>query len=103
MTTLPYPHGGVFLLGQDYLIPSFSVALSPLWGIGAQAIYNLSDDSAFFSLSAEYNVAENVYMDFGFYHFFGDEITGTVSGTPVLHSEYGTNPDTIYTSLRFYF
>lgn len=103
LTTLPYQRGGVFLLGQDYVIPSFSVALSPLWGIGAQAIYNLSDDSAFFSLSAEYNVAENVYMDFGFYHFFGDEITGTVSGTPVLHSEYGTNPDTIYTSLRFYF
>jgi len=103
LTTLPYRRGGVFLLGQDYVIPSFSVQLSPLWRLGAQAIYNLSDDSAFFSLSAEYNVVENFYMDFGFYHFFGDEITLLPPGTPVLRSEYGTNPDVIYASLRFYF
>jgi len=103
LTTLPYQRGGVFLLGQDYVIPSFSVRVSALWGLRAQAIYNLSDDSAFFSLSTEYNVAENFYMDLGFYHFFGDEITILAPGTPVLRSEYGTNPDVVYASLRFYF
>ena len=103
LTTLRYQRGGVFLLGQNYLIPSVSVQLSPLWGVRVQAIYNLTDDSAFFSLSAEYNVAENFYIDFGIYHFFGDEITGLAQGRPLLRSEYGTSPDVMYSSLRFYF
>jgi hypothetical protein len=103
LATLPYQSGGVFLLGKDYLMPSFSLQLSPLWILSTQAIYNLGDDSAFVSLSAEYNVLEDFYMDFGFYHFFGDEITILVPGVPLLGSEYGTNPDVIYASIRFYF
>lgn len=101
--TLPYQKGGVFLLGEDYLMPSFNVRLSPLWNLGFQVIYNLSDDSAFLSISADYNVAEDFYMDFGFYHFIGDELTTLAPGVPLFQSEYGTNPDVVFTSLRFYF
>lgn len=101
--TLPYQKGGVFLLGEEYLMPALSIQLSPLWSMGLQAIYNLSDDSAFMSISAEYNVAEDFYMDFGFYHFLGDKLTTVPPGIPLLQSEYGTNPDTVYASLRFYF
>jgi hypothetical protein len=101
--TIPYQRGGVFLLGQDYIMPSISFQVSPLWSIAAQAIYNLNDNSAFFSASAEYNVAEDFYMDFGYYHFIGDELSLTAMGIPVLESEYGSNPNVLYTSLRFYF
>lgn len=103
LDTLAYQKGGVFLLGRDYLMPSFSWQLSPLWVLSAQAIVNLSDQSAFFSLAAEYNVAENFYMDLGYYHFSGDDLTVSPAGVPVLESEYGPNPDTAYLSIRYYF
>ncbi len=103
LDAIPYQRGGVFLLGEHYLIPAITWQLSPLWFLSGQAIINLSDDSAFVSLSAEYNVAENFYMDFGYYHFAGDDLFLSPPGTPVLGSEYGTNPDTLYASLRYYF
>lgn len=101
--TLPYQRGGVFLFGEQYLIPSISQQLSPLWVVGMMAIVNLSDDSAFISLSAEYNVAENFYMDFGWYHFTGDDLEVSPVGLPQPGSEYGFSPDTFYASIRYYF
>ncbi len=98
-----YQRGGVFLLGQDYLIPSFSIQFSPLWRTSIQALLNLDDHSAFVSLSAEYNVHENFYMDFGYYHFTGRDLGITPLGQPDFRSEYGPNPDTFYTSIRWYF
>lgn len=101
--TVPYQKGGIFLLGKEYLMPSLSIQLSPLWRLGLQVIVNLSDASAFLSISAEYNLAENFYMDFGLYHFRGDELTIAPPGTPILESEYGTNPAMAFASLRYYF
>ena len=101
--TLAYQRGGVFLFGEQYLIPSVSVQLSPLWVTGLTAIVNLSDNSSFISLSAEYNVAENFYMDFGWYHFTGDDLELRPPGIPEPGSEFGFSPDTWYTSLRYYF
>ncbi len=103
LSSISYQRGGVFLLGEDYLMPSFSVVLSPLWSLSALAIYNLSDDSAFISVSAEYNIAVNFYMDFGYYHFIGDDLEVTPVGIPAFQSEYGPNPDTVYVSIRYYF
>jgi hypothetical protein len=101
--TLPYQRGGVFLFGRDYLIPSFSIQLSPLWVASSMAIVNLSDNSAFISVSAEYNIAEDFYMDFGWYHFIGDDLEIDKNGLPNFESEYGLNPDMFYTSIRYYF
>ncbi len=103
LETIPYQRGGVFLLGREYIIPSLSFQVSPLWNLALQGIYNLTDDSAFLSFTAEYNLAENFYTDIGYYHFLGDEITLVTPDIPVLQSEYGTNPDVVYASLRFYF
>ena len=99
----PYQRGGVFLFGEQYLIPTLSVQLSPLWVVNAVAILNLSDDSSFISLSAAHNVAENFYMDYGIYLFSGDDLDISPLGAPMLGSEYGSNPDMFYTSLRYYF
>ena len=101
--TLAYQRGGVFLAGEHYLMPGFTVQLSPLWFLGTQAIINLSDSSAFVSVSAEYNIAENFYMDFGYYHFVGDDLTLNARGRPELGSEYGPNPNTLYMSIRYYY
>ncbi len=99
----PYQRGGVFLLGENYLMPSLSVQVTPLWTVGLQAIVNLDDESVFSTVSAEYNVAENFYMDFGVYLFTGDDLTVTPFGLPVFESEYGVNPNTAYASIRWYF
>ena len=101
--TKPYQRGGVFLLGENYIMPSFTLQLSPLWSISAQTIYNLDDHSAFASLAAEYNVAENFYMDFGYYHFNGDDLSLSETGQVNFNSEYGPNPRTLFTSIRYYF
>lgn len=92
INSTPYQAGGVFLLGRHYVIPSASVQLSPLWAFGAQAIVNVSDRSAFGSVSATWSVGQNLYADFGLYVFSGDSAT-----------EYGDNPQTAYASLRYYF
>lgn len=101
-TTLPYQRGGVFLLGEHYLIPVITWQATPLWSLAFQSLHNLDDGSAFMSVTAQYNLAENVYADFGYYHFRGDDLS-LVAGMPLLESEYGTNPDTLYASLRYYF
>jgi hypothetical protein len=103
LSATPYQRGGVFLLGENYLMPSFTVQLSSLWFVATQVIYNLDDNSAFLSVSAEYNIAENFYMDFGYYHFSGDEFSLTETGLPKLDSEYGSNPSTLFASIRYYF
>ena len=103
LSSTPYQRGGVFLLGENYIMPSFTVQLSSLWFVATQAIYNLDDNSAFLSLSAEYNIAQNFYMDFGYYHFFGDDFSLTEDQLPEFNSEYGPNPDTFFASIRYYF
>ena len=92
LATTPYRVGGIFLLGRQYLIPSISIQVSPLWTVSLQCLANLADSSMFASVAAAYNVSENAYIDLGYYHFLGGSLT-----------EYGSNPDTLYASLRYYF
>ena len=103
LDTLPYRRGGVFLLGENYLLPSFSFRATPLLSLAMQAIVNLDDASGYTSLSAEYNIAENFYIDFAAYFFVGDDLTTSPFQTPMLGSEYGANPNMLYTSIRWYF
>jgi hypothetical protein len=103
LDSLPYQRGGVFLLGQNYIMPSFTLQVSPLWFVAMQAIYNLDDNSSFFSISAEYNLVEDFYQDFGYFHFSGNDFSLTQAGVPDLRSEYGANPNTLFVSIRYYF
>ena len=43
-------------------------------------------------MTSDYNLSENTYLGLGYYHFIGPRL-----------SEYGSNPDTFYASLRYYF
>lgn len=99
-----YQKGGVFLLGQNYLIPSVSWTASPLLSITLQSILNLDDSSAFLNLSGDYSISDNLYSSFGIYVFTGDHLKFTkVPPNILLGSEYGINPDLIFFSLRYYF
>lgn len=102
LASTPYRVGGVFLLGEHYLIPVINWQVTPLWSASLQSVVNLSDHSTFVNLSAVYNVTQNAYMDLGYYHFSGDSFRPSPGGIRP-GSEYGGNPDTLYASLRFYF
>ena len=96
--TQAYQRGGIFLLGQHYLIPGLNLQLTPLLTISAQAIINLADTSAFVSVDGSYNLAEDLYLGAGYYHFTGN--APTASG---LAAEYGASPDALYMRLSLYF
>jgi len=102
-----YTAGGVFLLGKNYLIPSISWQVNTLLGLPFQALANLDDDSVFVSINGDYSLSDNLYMGMGYYHFAGDELKflANLPSEQQLQfgSEYGSNPDSLYISLRYYF
>lgn len=104
--TSAYQVGGVFLLGQHYLIPSLSFQATPLTTLGLQAIVNLKDKSSFWSISATHNVLDDLYLGLGYYHFIGKPPVANQT-TPFepgyLAAEYGTSPDAVYAQLSYYF
>jgi len=99
----PYERGGVYLLGQNYLIPAISWVTSPLVSISASSFFNLDDQSAFISLTAEVSWSDNLYSDFGSQMSLGDNPSINSSGELDLSSEFGSYPLSLYASLRYYF
>ncbi|MFZ0390478.1 MAG: hypothetical protein WAN36_08455 [Calditrichia bacterium] len=93
-----YRQGAVYLLGSHYLMPGISYQATPLLGTFLQAIWNVPDGSFYFAPSVEYNIAENIYLAGG--AFIG---LGTAPAGRQLKSEFGSYPDTIYSSFRVYF
>ena len=99
-----YQQHGVFLLGEQYLASSLNVQVSPVTATGLQMLYNLDDRSAFVALSVERHLTDDLYLDLGYYRFFGDKkLVFSEKNGIVPTSEYGLNPDMAYISLRYYF
>jgi len=98
-----YRAGGVFLLGRDYLIPFISWQISALLSASMQSIVNLNDNSFFLNTNLDYGLSDNLYLGLGYYHFSGDDFIIGSTGLPELGSEYGSSPDSIFVSLRYYF
>ena len=100
--TPAYRTGGLFLLGEHYLMPSLSITASPLTAVSIAGFVNLSDRSAFLSLAAQRSLSDNLYADAGIYLFAGDDLE-TDGPAVTLRSEYGDSPALAYVSLRYYF
>lgn len=108
----PYQKAGVYLYGEHYLIPALTWMASPLVSVSASAFYNISDSSAFLTLSSETSWSDNLYSDFGLYVSHGDSLqyqsennsAGENEGDGyALGSEFGAYPLSLYASLRYYF
>lgn len=101
-----YTEGAVYLMGKHYLNFGVTYQISPLIPFSGIVFYNISDGSITLAPSAEYNIAENIYLSLGAYIGIGKkpEIYPSSTG-PVLrlHSEFGAYPAMLYTSFRFYF
>lgn len=102
-----FDSGGVYLIGEHYLIPAVNWTATPLLNVSGSAFVNLSDGSAFLRLGGEYSLSDNLYTDFGIYAGVGEGANVPVSGPgPFLGefgSEFGSFPATAYISLRYYF
>ena len=100
---MAYRAGGVFLLGRNYIIPFISWQMSVLMSLSAQSIINLDDHSFFLNTSLDYSLSDNLYFGAGYYHFSGKDSFTSNAGIPQVGSEYGSNPDSVFISLRYYF
>lgn len=99
-----YRDGSVYLLGRHYLGTGFSFQLTGLTTVNGLVLTNLSDGSAFGSLNMEYNVARNLYLSAGMYLNRGS--SPVLSAAPPfvqVMDEFGSYPDLLYVSLRWYF
>ena len=96
-----------FLLGKNYLIPVISWQQSTLLTLSLQTLANLDDGSMFLSMNAEYSLSDNLYMGLGYHHFIGEDFNffNEIPNDALFEfgSEYGSNPDSIFVSLRYYF
>ena len=69
-------------------------------------MYSLTDCSLYLSIEWEFNAKENLYLSAGIQSGAGDGPALLISDNPdslILNSEFGSYPDMVYMSLRFYF
>lgn len=99
-----YTEGSVYLMGRHYLIPGALYQLSPILGVSASSLINLTDPSFFITPQLEYNITPNSYISAGTFIGIGkkpDAMQG--SSAPLLQSEFGGYPNIFFGSFRYYF
>ncbi len=103
--TIPYREGGVFLLGEHYIIPGVTYQITPLIIFSGTAMFNISDQSILLIPKLDYNISENIYLSGGAYVGLGKE--GRLPPLPLIGyvygSEFGDYPNMYFTSFRVYF
>jgi hypothetical protein len=105
-TTPAYTRGSVYLMGRHYLSVGTTYQASPLIPVTGLVIWNANDGSFALSPRADYNVSQNMYLGGGVYLGLGRRpVSPLFGGTapPELRSEFGSYPDFLYLSFRFYF
>ncbi len=92
--------GGIYLLGKHYISPGINWAATPLLNFSGQTLLNLSDMSAYLSLSSEYSMSQNTVLNAGVSRGLGenpDEPAGN------KRSEFGSWPGYYFISAGYYF
>lgn len=102
-----FQEGAAYLLGTHYLAPGMIYRLTPLSTMSAQALWNMTDASLLLAPRFEYSLAEDVFLEAGFYLGLG-ESASVSNGSDIDFnirpaSEFGLYPDFYFTSFRVYF
>lgn len=98
-----YSQGNVYLLGRHYLSLGGTYTALPLMPIAFLLMVNMNDFSADLSISADYNIKENIYIEGGFFLGIGPG-PDLQDGQPTRYkSEFGAYPDAFYTAEKVYF
>ncbi len=92
--------GGIYLLGKHYISPGASWSVTPLLNFTGQALVNLTDGSAFLSVTSEYSTSQNTVINAGLSRGLGS-ITNDAAGD--AGSEFGTWPAHYSLSAGYYF
>jgi hypothetical protein len=95
---IAYNEGSVYLMSRHYLAPVIVYQLSPLITLSFQSLCNLADLSVFLAPSAEYNIAQDIFLAAGVFLGVGRE-----PAKQSYKSEFTGYPDIYYTSFRIYF
>ncbi len=102
-----YRTGSVYLLGRHYISLGANLQVSPLHTLNILSLTNLRDGSISLFPTWEYNATANSYLSFGAVLGLGD---GPVSSSRLpaasslqYGSEFGSYPDLVYASYRYYF
>jgi len=93
-----YLEGATYLMGKHYLTPGMSYQITPLLTSDVELLTNLSDPSTYLLVSAEYNLAPNVYLTGGMYTGIGRSLSDLLE----YRSEFGAYPDLFFSSFRWY-
>lgn len=92
--------GGIYLLGKHYISPGASWSVTPLLNFTGQALVNLTDGSAYLSVTSEYSISQNTVINAGLSRGLGS-ISDDMSGD--AGSEFGTWPGYYFLSAGYYF
>ena len=113
LATPAYRDGADYLFGRHYVSVGTTYQVTPLLPFSGLLIVNLNDLSLVAAPSAEYNVAENVYLAAGAYVGVGKRPELAVGAPPpnpgeglvpgALRSEFGAYPGLLFASFRYYF
>lgn len=100
ITNPAWTNGGIYLLGKHYLSPGISWTVTPLLGFTGQILVNLTDGSAYLSMTGEYDVLQNTVMNAGV-----STGLGRTSENPAVNirSEFGSWPGYYFLSVGYYF
>lgn len=93
--------GEAYLLGQHYGGVAVSYKPYDLIMLGASVITNLTDPSVIVSITAAYEVAQDIDVTLGSYVTYGE--APEIALPPSLGSEFGTYPDMFYMLIAAYF
>ena len=90
-------------LGQIYLGASGGLEVIPILRLTALTLVNLADGSGLAAIFLLYNIADEADCAAGALVPWGDRIDAGAAGLPVMQSEYGEAPVTLFLETRFYF
>ncbi len=95
-----FGNGGIYLLGKHYLSPGASWPVTPLLSFTGQALVNLTDASAYLSITSEYSLSQNTVINAGLSRGLGSIADDTAGDAG---SEFGNWPGYYFLSAGYYF
>ena len=82
------------------LADTIKASSQPLITLSGQSLFNLPDRSAFLSVQAEYNIAQDIYLSLGAFAGIGKRPDMMNMS---FNSEFGVYQNMYFTSFRIYF
>ncbi|MCH2110474.1 MAG: hypothetical protein MK135_14220, partial [Polyangiaceae bacterium] len=88
-------------VGQQEIATSLNLTINESFSAYSYGVVSGEDGSGLASVGGTWNYSDNFSLDLNSFIPWG-RAPNTDSGSPVLRSEYGASPWTVYASMRFY-